>query len=76
MTLVLASNVALVRWLIMERSNVNVYGRCYKSGVLLSHDYRSLIISHIVSIGGDRVTEFLPSNYSKISRDMKVSPTL
>ena len=58
----------------MEGSNVNVYGRCYKSGVPLSDDYRSLIISHIISIGGDRVTGFFPSNYSRIAQDIKVSP--
>ena len=52
---------------------VNKFGRCYKHGVSLSSDYRSLIISHIVSMGGDRVTGIFPSSYLHVARDLKVS---
>ena len=56
---------------------VNKQGRLYKSGVSLSEDMRNLIISDILSLGGDRVTGYFPCNNSEVAQKFKISaPTV
>ena len=56
---------------------VNKHGRLYKSGVSLSEDMRNLIISDILSLGGDRITGYFPCYYSEVAQKFKISvPTV
>lgn len=52
---------------------INKHGRLYKNGVSLSEDVRNLIISDILSLGGNRVTGYFPGCYSQIAQKLRVS---
>ena len=53
---------------------VSKRGRTYQPGVALSNDLRNLIISNIISLGGDRLTGHFPGTYSEIANTLKISP--
>lgn len=56
---------------------VNKFGRSYVSGTSLSLDVRRLVIDKILLEGGDRVTGFFPSTFSKIATDLNITiPTV
>ena len=53
---------------------VSKRGRTYQPGVAISNDLRNLIISNIISLGGDRLTGHFPGAYSEIANTLKISP--
>jgi hypothetical protein len=52
---------------------MNKHGRLYKNGVSLLEDIRNLIISNILSLGGDRATGYFPGKYSEVVQNLKIS---
>lgn len=52
---------------------VNKFGSSYVSGTSLSPDVRRLVIDKILLKGGDRVTGFFPSTFSKIATDLNIT---
>ena len=53
---------------------VSKRGRTYQPGVAISNDLRNLIISNIISLGGDRLTGHFPGAYSEIANTLKIPP--
>ena len=53
---------------------VSKCGRTHEPGVALSSDLGNLIISNIISLGGDHVTGYFQGTYSEIAKTFSVSP--